>query len=88
MSEKMEWIYCSERLPHKTMLCLCVVESKNKFQKQLPILDWWISEADGQLDLFHKAKGRWKNGIFNVVKWMPCPLPEETSAGEAAGSRG
>ena len=69
---KTDWIPCEERLPDKTMLCLCTVEGKWSLN---PIIMWWIGTEDEQVNLFNEKNGHWKEQCYKVIAWQPLPQP-------------
>ena len=71
-----KWIPCEERLPDKTMLCLCTVErGVTPYHGLNPIIDWWIVKENEQVSLFEAKKGHWKNQCNKVIAWQPLPQP-------------
>lgn len=71
-----KWIPCEERLPDKTMLCLCTVErGVTPFHGLNPIIDWWIAKENEQVSLFDEKKGHWKSQYNKVIAWQPLPQP-------------
>ena len=73
-----KWIPCEERLPEKTMLCLCTTDSNIS----PVIINWWITKENEQASLFEESKGRWKTQCYKITAWQPLPQPYKKEGAE------
>ena len=57
-----DWIQCSERMPPKNGVYLCILKSKNNDFTHVTIVDFYDDDFDVGI-------------ASNVIGWMPLPAP-------------